>query len=193
MGDFYIHPTAICESKNIGKNTRIWAFAHILKDVTVGEDCNLCDYTFVENGVSIGNRVTIKNGISIWNGVTIEDDVFLGPNCVLTNDIYPRSRVYHQENIKTLFRQGASIGANATVLCGIVLGRYCMVGAGSVVTKDVPDYALVVGSPAKFRYWISKNGEKLVFNSGNYAKDSTGNGYKLTNNPENFKEYVVEE
>jgi len=101
MGDFYIHPTAICESKNIGKNTRIWAFAHILKDVTVGEDCNLCDYTFVENGVSIGNRVTIKNGISIWNGVTIEDDVFLGPNCVLTNDIYPRSRVYHQENIKT--------------------------------------------------------------------------------------------
>jgi acetyltransferase-like isoleucine patch superfamily enzyme len=193
MGDFYIHPAAICESKNIGKNTRIWAFAHIMKDVTIGDDCNLCDYTFVENGVKIGNRVTIKNGISIWNGVTIEDDVFLGPNCVLTNDIYPRSKVYHEENIKTLLKQGASIGANATVLCGIVLGRYCMVAAGSVATKDVPDFALVVGNPAKFRYWISKDGEKLVFNSGTYTKDRKGNGYKLILSPENLKEYVVEE
>jgi acetyltransferase-like isoleucine patch superfamily enzyme len=177
--NYFVHPAAICESDSIGKNTRIWAFVHVLKDVVIGEDCNICDHVFIENDVHIGNRVTIKNGISIWNGVTVEDDVFLGPYCVFTNDLYPRSKSYHSENIKTLLKKGTSIGANATVLCGITLGRYCMVGAGSVVTKDVPDFALVVGHPARFVYWISKNGEKLNFDTSSTAVDSIGNRYKL--------------
>ncbi|RPI18425.1 MAG: N-acetyltransferase [Ignavibacteriae bacterium] len=187
--NYFVHPTALCESDTIGKNTRIWAFAHILKNVIIGEDCNLCDYAFVESGVTIGNRVTVKNGISIWDGVTIEDDVFLGPNCVLTNDLFPRSKVYHGENIKTLLKKGASIGANATIICGITLGKYSMVGAGAVVTKDVPDFALVIGNPAKFFYWISKTGEKLIFKDG-IAEDNAGNKYKLIK--ELSSEYVVE-
>ena len=177
--NYFVHPNALCESDDIGKNTRIWAFAHILKDVKIGEDCNLCDFVFIENGVSLGDRVTIKNGISVWNGVTLEDDVFLGPHCVLTNDIFPRSKGYHSENVKTLIKKGASVGANATIICGNTLGKYCMIGAGAVVTKDVPDFALVVGNPAKFRYWISKNGEKLDFGGNFIASDSTGNKYKL--------------
>lgn len=187
--NYFVHPAAICESENIGKDTRIWAFVHILKDVTIGEDCNICDYVFVENGVRIGNRVTIKNGISVWNGVTIEDDVFLGPNCVLTNDILPRSKS-HKENMRTLLKKGASIGANATILCGITLGKYCMVGAGAVVTKDVPDFALVVGTPARFKYWVSKTGEKLDFGRQNISIDSKGSKYELKNLKE--KSYVIE-
>jgi acetyltransferase-like isoleucine patch superfamily enzyme len=189
---YFVHPNALCESGDIGKDTRIWAFAHVLKNVKIGEDCNLCDYVFIENGVTIGDRVTIKNGISVWNGVTLEDDVFLGPNCVLTNDIYPRSKGYHSENIKTLIKKGASVGANATIVCGITLGRYCMVGAGAVVTRNVPDFALVVGNPAKFRYWISKTGEKLVFDDNSLASDRTGNKYQLVLNEQN-KEYSVTE
>lgn len=177
---YFVHPSAICESENIGKDTRIWAFVHILKGAEIGEDCNLCDYTFVENDVVIGNRVTVKNGISIWDGITIEDDVFLGPHCVLTNDLYPRSKAYHSENVKTLFKQGATIGANATIVCGNTLGRYCMVGAGAVVTKDVPDFALVIGNPAKFKHWVGKTGERLEFNIDGFAFDSKGNKYKYT-------------
>lgn len=159
--ELFIHPKAICDSENIGKGTRIWAFCHIMKDVIIGEDCNLGDGTFVESGVKIGNRVTIKNHISIWNGVEIEDDVFLGPNCVLTNDLYPRSKVYHQENVKTLIKKGASIGANATIICGITLGEYCMIGAGAVVTKDVPAYSLVVGNPARVVGKVNEFGERI--------------------------------
>ena len=176
--NFFVHPTALCESDEIGKDTRIWAYAHVLKNVKIGEDCNLCDYVFVESGVTIGNRVTIKNGISVWDGVTIEDDVFLGPNCVLTNDLFPRSKVYHGENVKTLLKKGASVGANATIICGTTLGKYSMVGAGAVVTKSVPDFALVIGNPAKFFYWVSKTGEKLIFEN-KMAEDSAGNKYKL--------------
>lgn len=190
--DFHVHPNALCESSQIGKNTRIWAFTHIMKGATIGEECNICDHSFIESGVKIGNRVTIKNGIAVWNGVTIEDDVFLGPNCVLTNDIFPRSKVYHPENTKTLIKQGASIGANATILCGITLGRFCMVGAGAVVTKDVPDFALVAGNPAKFRYWISKTGEKLNFDSKQIAVDNKGNKYFLNLSKNSLKEFVTE-
>ena len=118
--EYFVHPSAICESADIGKGTRIWAFAHILKNAKIGNDCNVCDYCFIENDVVIGSRVTIKNGISVWDGITIEDDVFLGPFCVLTNDLYPRSKAY-TENIRTLIKNGASIGANATILCGIPL------------------------------------------------------------------------
>ena len=190
--NYFIHPNAICESNNIGRDTRIWAFAHVLKNVTIGEDCNLCDYVFVEDGVTIGNRVTIKNGISIWNGVTIEDDVFLGPNCVLTNDMFPRSKGYHKENVKTLIKQGASIGANATIICGITLGRYCMIGAGAVVTKDVPDFALVLGNPARFKYWISKTAGKLNFDVNGLATDSKGHKYKLLPGKKPDESSVVE-
>ena len=175
---YFVHPSAICESENIGQNTRVWAFVHILKNAVIGEDCNICDYCFIENDVTIGNRVTIKNGISVWNGITIEDDVFLGPHCVLTNDLYPRSKAY-TENVRTLIKKGATIGANATIVCGITLGEYCMVGAGAVVTKDVPDFALVVGNPAKFRHWIGKTGEKLNFNIDYFAFDGKDNKYKL--------------
>lgn len=176
--NYFIHPNALCESENIGKNTRIWAFAHILKGAVIGEDCNFCDGTFVENDVIIGNRVTVKNHISIWDGVRIEDDVFLGPNCTLTNDLYPRSKAF-LPHITTLLKQGSSIGANATIICGNTIGKYAMIGAGAVVTKDVPDFALMVGNPARFIKWIGKTGEKLIFNPDGIATDSKGFKYRL--------------
>jgi len=190
--NYFVHPNAICESESIGKDTRIWAFAHILKNVTIGEDCNICDYVFIENGVIIGNRVTIKNGISVWHGVTLEDDVFLGPNCVLTNDMYPRSKGYEAPVINTVIKKGASVGANATIICGVTLGRFCMIGAGAVVTKDVPDYAVVMGNPAKFKYWISKNAEKLIFDKDMLASDSKGFKYKLVKNKDSQYDKVIE-
>jgi acetyltransferase-like isoleucine patch superfamily enzyme len=190
--DYFVHPSALCESKKIGPKTRIWAFAHVLENAEIGEDCNICDYCFIENDVTIGNRVTIKNGISVWDGITIEDDVFLGPNCVLTNDLYPRSKAYHSETVTTLIKQGATIGANATIVCGVTLGRYCMVGAGAVVTKDIPDFALVVGNPARFKYWVGKLGEKLEFNIDYFAFDGKDNKYKLVKSSGQNGEYVIE-
>lgn len=176
---YFVHPNALVESDDIGEKTRIWAFAHVLKNVKIGEDCNLCDYVFVESGVTIGNRVTIKNGISLWEGLIVEDDVFLGPNAVFTNDMFPRSKRHSGNFLSTMLKKGASVGANATILCGITLGKYCLVGAGSVVTKSVPDFALVTGNPARFRYWVGKTGEKLNFDSGNSAIDSDGNKYSF--------------
>ncbi|MCA1561229.1 MAG: N-acetyltransferase, partial [Acidobacteria bacterium] len=132
----------------IGAGTRVWAFVHILPGARIGENCNLCDHVFIENQVVIGNRVTVKSGIYIWDGVQIEDDVHLGPNVVFTNDRFPRSRRSFQLE-RTLVRHGASIGANATILPGITVGACAMVGAGSVVTRDVRDFALVVGNPAR--------------------------------------------
>lgn len=190
--DYFVHSSAICESENIGPKTRIWAFVHVLKNAVIGEDCNICDYCFIENDVTIGSRVTIKNGISVWDGITIEDDVFLGPNCVLTNDLYPRSKAYHQENVRTIIKQGATVGANATIVCGVTLGKYCMVGAGAVVTKDVPDFALVIGNPARFRHWVGKLGEKLDFNIDYFAFDGKDNKYKLAKGSGKNGEYVTE-
>lgn len=190
--EYFVHPSAICESADIGKGTRIWAFAHVLMNAKIGADCNICDHCFIENDVSIGNRVTIKNGISVWDGIKIEDDVFLGPHCVLTNDLYPRSKAHHPEYVKTLIKQGATIGANATIVCGITLGRYCMIGAGAVVTKNVPDFALVTGNPARFKNWISKTGEKLNFDNDNFAVDSKGNKYKFSKSTENTPDQVSE-
>jgi len=145
---FFKHTHALVESENIGKNTRIWAFAHVLKNARIGSDCNICDHVFIENDVVIGDRVTIKCGVQIWDGVHLEDDVMVGPNATFTNDIFHRSKQPFVIR-PTLVKKGASIGANATILCGITIGENAMVGAGSVVTKSVPSNAVVVGNPAR--------------------------------------------
>ena len=152
----FVHKKAICESKNVGSGTRIWAFAHILKNARVGKDCNICENVFIENLVVIGDRVTVKNGVQLWDGLTLEDDVFIGPNVTFTNDKYPRSKKYPDEYLQTIVQKGASIGANSTILPGITIGQGAMIGAGSVVTKDVPDFTLVVGNPARIKRVISK-------------------------------------
>lgn len=152
---FYAHPQSLCESKNIGKNTRIWAFAHILPNAVLGEDCNICDHVFIENDVKIGSRVTVKCGVQLWDGTVIEDDVFIGPNATFTNDIFPRSKVYPETFLKTIVKKGASIGANATILPGLTIGENAMVGAGAVVTKSVPDNAIVVGNPARVTGYVN--------------------------------------
>jgi UDP-2-acetamido-3-amino-2,3-dideoxy-glucuronate N-acetyltransferase len=144
---FFAHPKALVESAEIGPRTRIWAFAHVLAGARVGADCNVCDHTFLENGVRVGDRVTIKCGVQLWDGVTLEDDVFVGPNATFTNDPFPRSRRHPAQLARTLVRRGASIGANATILPGVTIGPEAMIGAGAVVTRDVPARAIVVGNP----------------------------------------------
>jgi len=153
------HPQALVESQQIGPRTRIWAFAHVLPGAIVGADCNLCDHTFLENDVVVGDRVTIKSGVQLWDGLRIEDDVFIGPNATFTNDRFPRSRNYLDEHPQTLIRRGASIGANATILPGITIGPGAMVGAGAVVTRSVPPHAVVIGNPARIvRYTSTASG-----------------------------------
>ena len=149
MSDFFVHEMALCESKNIGAGTRVWAFTHVLPGAKIGKDCNICDHVFIENDVVVGDRVTVKCGVQLWDGLEIEDDVFLGPNATFTNDIYPRSKVYPEKFLRTKVMRGASLGANCTILPGITIGRNSMVAAGAVVTKDVPDGVLVAGCPAK--------------------------------------------
>jgi acetyltransferase-like isoleucine patch superfamily enzyme len=151
----FVHPQALLESTKIGHGTRIWAFAHILPGATIGSDCNICDHVFVENDVVVGDRVTVKCGIQLWDGLRIEDDVFLGPNVTFTNDRYPRSRQHLTEYPQTTVRRGASIGANATILPGVVIGSMAMVGAGAVVTRNVPANAVVVGNPARIVRYVS--------------------------------------
>jgi acetyltransferase-like isoleucine patch superfamily enzyme len=158
----YIHPQALIEQNvTIGPKTRIWAFSHILPDVTIGSNCNICDHTFLENGVILGNRVTVKSGVYIWTGVEIEDDVFIGPCVAFTNDKYPRSLQYLSEYPKTLLKQGCSIGANTTILPGLTIGKWAMVGAGSVVTRNVPQHALVYGNPSKIKGSVCRCGEQF--------------------------------
>ena len=146
---FFQHDTALVESPFIGDGTRIWAFAHVLPGARIGQDCNLCDHTFVENDVILGDRVTVKSGVQLWDGLRIEDDVFIGPNATFTNDPYPRSKQYLDRYPRTTIRKGASIGANATILPGITVGDRAMIGAGAVVTHNVPPGAKVVGNPAR--------------------------------------------
>jgi UDP-2-acetamido-3-amino-2,3-dideoxy-glucuronate N-acetyltransferase len=149
MTEVFIHSHALCESKDIGAGTRIWAFAHVLPNARIGRDCNICDHVFIENDVVLGARVTVKCGVQLWDGIRLEDDVFVGPNATFTNDIYPRSKQYPAIFATTLVRNGASIGANATLLPGITIGSFAMVGAGAVVTRSVPPYAVVTGNPAQ--------------------------------------------
>lgn len=144
-----IHPSSDVQSTQIGAGTRIWQFVIVLPGAKLGADCNICSHCLIENDVIVGDRVTVKSGVQLWDGIRIEDEVFIGPNVTFSNDRFPRSKQYPEAFLQTVVKTGASIGANATLLPGITIGRNAMIGAGSVVTKDVPDHALVVGNPAR--------------------------------------------
>ena len=176
---YYIHTHALVdEGVKIGPRTRIWAFAHILTGAIIGEDCNICDHTFIEGKVVVGNRVTIKCGVYLWDGVIAEDDVFIGPAAVFTNDLKPRSR-QDFTLVQTLLKQGCSIGANSTIVGGTVIGAWSLIGAGSIVTKDVPDYGVVWGNPAKFQYWMCRCTRKMAFDNSSEFVCECGEIYKL--------------
>jgi acetyltransferase-like isoleucine patch superfamily enzyme len=159
----FVHPHALCETSAVGRRTRIWAFAHVLDGASIGSDCNICDHAFIEGRVRVGDGVTVKNGVQVYDGVVIEDEVFLGPNCIFTNDLTPRAAVKKPaESLSTtLVRRGATIGANATIVCGVTIGDHAMVGAGAVVTRSVPAHALVVGNPARRLGWVCRCGSRL--------------------------------
>jgi len=159
----FVHEKALCESDRVGPRTRVWAFAHIMPDATVGADCNVCDHVFIESGATLGNRVIVKNSVLVWKGVTVEDDVFLGPNMVFTNVRNPRAAFppTPEQFSPTLVRRGASIGANATVVCGVTIGEQAFIGAGSVVVADVPAHGLMVGNPARRVGWACVCGYPL--------------------------------
>ena len=168
---YFAHETAVIDAGcQIGEETRIWHFSHIMTNCTIGRQCSIGQNVVISPEVQIGNRVKIQNNVSVYTGVICEDDVFLGPSAVFTNVINPRSAVNRKEEFKpTLVRQGATIGANATIVCGITIGRYAFIGAGAVVTKNIPDYALVIGNPARQTGWMSEFGHKLSFNSEGIA------------------------
>lgn len=152
----FIHPLADVKSANIGQDTKIWQYSVVLNGAKIGKNCNICAHTLIENDVSIGNNVTIKSGVFIWDGITIEDNVFIGPNATFTNDKKPRSKQYPDEFLKTTIKEGSSIGANATILPGVNIGKNAMVGAGAVVTRNVPENAIVIGNPATIKGYIEK-------------------------------------
>ena len=159
----FVHERGLCESEQIGPRTRIWAFAHVMQGAIIGADCNVCDHAFVESGARLGDRVTVKNGVQIYDRVSIEDEVFLGPNMVFTNDLDPRSAFKKSAEafLPTVVKRGASIGANATLVCGITIGACAFVGAGAVVIRDVPAHALVVGNPSRQIGWVCACGKRL--------------------------------
>jgi acetyltransferase-like isoleucine patch superfamily enzyme len=170
--EVFIHPLALVETQQIGRGTYIWAFTHVMKNVPIGINCNIGEHCFIESGAEIGNAVTIKNGNMLWSGIKLQDGVFIGPNVSLTNDRFPRSpRLAQAQNryssqdwcLPTVIGQGASIGAGAVILPGLTIGVYAMVGAGAIVTKDVPPYALVIGNPARVKGWVCQCGQPLHF------------------------------
>jgi UDP-2-acetamido-3-amino-2,3-dideoxy-glucuronate N-acetyltransferase len=182
MEEVFIHETAVVDpGAQIGAGSRIWHFCHVSPGSVIGKNCVLGQNVFVANDVVLGNNVKVQNNVSLYTGVICEDDVFLGPSMVFTNVINPRSSVNRKsEFMKTLVKRGATIGANVTVVCGVTLGMYSFAGAGAVVTRDVPDYALVVGNPAHQTGWMSEAGEKLVFIESRYAQcPVTGEKYLL--------------
>lgn len=171
MPSFFAHSTVVIdENVEIGENTKIWHFSHIMSRCKIGKNCNLGQNVVVSPEVVLGDHVKVQNNVSIYTGVICEDDVFLGPSMVFTNVINPRSAISRKDQyLKTLVRKGATIGANATVICGHMIGRYAFIGAGAVITRDVPDYALVVGNPARQTGWMSEYGHKLKFNADGIA------------------------
>jgi UDP-2-acetamido-3-amino-2,3-dideoxy-glucuronate N-acetyltransferase len=180
--DYFVHESSyVDEGAEIGKGTKIWHFSHILRGAKIGEYCNLGQNVSIAGGTVIGNHVKVQNNVSVYEGTVIEDDVFLGPSCVLTNVTNPRSQVLRKSLYeKTLIRRGASIGANATVVCGITIGRYAFIAAGAVIAKDVPDYALMIGVPARQKGWMSRHGHVLKDSDPNgiYACPESGLRYK---------------
>ncbi|MGD0098827.1 MAG: acyltransferase [Acidobacteriota bacterium] len=176
----FIHPNALVEGgASLGDRTRIWAFAHVLPGARIGSDCNICDNVFIENDVIVGDRVTVKCGVQLWDGLRIEDDAFIGPNATFTNDMRPRSKQYPQEFPKTQIGKGATIGANATILPGRRIGAWAMVGAGSVVTRDVPDFALVTGNPGRLCGWVCRCGQKLGSFAAGAVSCPCGRSYQI--------------
>lgn len=179
--DTLIHPTAVIdEGCTIGEGTRIWHFSHVMHGARVGKSCNIGQNVVISPGVIVGDRVKIQNNVSVYTGVTVEDDAFLGPSCVFTNVINPRSFISRKDEFRpTIVRRGASIGANATIVCGNEIGEYAMIGAGAVVTRDVQPYSLWVGNPARQAGWVSRAGHKLDFKDGMAVCPETGAHYRL--------------
>ena len=182
MENYYAHPTAVIdEGALIGEGTKIWHFCHVMSTARIGKSCSLGQNIFVAADVVLGNNVKVQNNVSLYTGVVCEDDVFLGPSMVFTNVMNPRSAVNRKDEYRhTVVKRGATIGANATIVCGITLGKFCFIGAGAVVIRNVPDYALVVGNPARQTGWMSEAGGKLLFIDHHYAQcPVTGEKYVL--------------
>ena len=185
MADYFVHESSyIDEGCQIGKGTKIWHFSHVMSGCQIGENCNIGQNVVISPDVVLGRNCKIQNNVSVYTGVRCEDDVFLGPSMVFTNVINPRSAVSRKDEYKpTIIKRGASVGANATIVCGNTLGEYCLIGAGSVVTKDVLPYALMVGNPARRIGWVSRHGEKLIFDDKGIAVcPATNERYELKNN-----------
>jgi len=173
-----IHSLSVVKSRKIGKDTKIWQYCVVLSNAKIGENCNICSHCFIENDVIIGNNVTIKCGVQIWDGITIEDNVFIGPNVTFTNDLTPRSKLHNKPFSKTIIKKGASIGANSTIVAGNIIGEYALIGAGSVVTKNVPPYHLFYGNPATHKGYVTETGEIISLD----LKDKKGNLYCFVDN-----------
>ena len=181
MDDFFVHETAVVDTDvQIGTGSKIWHFSHIMSHCSLGDNCILGQNVFLGDAVIVGSGVKIQNNVSVYSGVEIEDDVFLGPSMVFTNVNAPRSFIEQKNYARTLVKKGASIGANATIVCGNTIGSYAFIGAGSVVTREVPDFAFIYGVPARQQGWVSKAGARLNFDSGTTAIcDTTGEKYEL--------------
>ena len=185
INETYIHETAVIDQPcQIGKGTKIWHFCHLMANCVIGENCVLGQNVFVASKVTLGNKVKIQNNVSVYEGVTCEDEVFIGPSVVFTNVVNPRSSVERKNEYKpTVVAHGATIGANATIVCGHRIGRYAFIGAGSVITRDILDYELVIGNPAHHAGWMSENGQKLQFNAEGFAIcPATNEKYQLIEN-----------
>lgn len=186
MSNYFAHPTAVVDpGAQIGDNTKIWHFAHMFSNARIGQNCSFGQNTMVADGVEIGHNVKVQNNVAIYTGTVVEDDVFLGPSCVLTNVTNPRSQVVRRNLYeKTLIRRGATVGANATIVCGITLGRYCFIAAGAVVAKDVPDYALIIGVPGIQKGWMSRHGHVLKRPDSQGVMTCPESGYRYRANAE---------